>query len=108
MDILPCFSEDFPNSTSLELPITVINVTANLPPEFISFHKLKSISFMLIQVGNIFTFTSEVHGLSLSKLGPGSINSGLLCRCGKCDQGLLDSSFIRKVSNVRFVEVEGV
>lgn len=55
-DILQHFSEVCPNLTSLELPITVVNVPANLPPEFISFHKLKFISFALIQVGNILAF----------------------------------------------------
>lgn len=55
-DILQRFSEHCPNLTSLELPITVVNIPANLPPDFISFHKLKFISFALIQVGNVLEF----------------------------------------------------
>jgi hypothetical protein len=55
-DILQRFSENCPNLTSLELPITVVNVPANLPPEFISFHRLKFISFALIQVENLIAF----------------------------------------------------
>ena len=55
-DILQRFSEDCPDLTSLELPIVIDNVPANLPPEFISFHKLKFISFTQIQVGNILAF----------------------------------------------------
>lgn len=55
-DILQRFSEDCPNLTSLELPITVVNLPANLPPDFFSFHKLKFISFALIRVENILAF----------------------------------------------------
>ena len=55
-DILQRFSEDCPDLTSLELPIVIDNVPANLPRDFISFHKLKSISFALTQVGNILAF----------------------------------------------------
>ena len=55
-DILQRFSEDCPDLTSLGLPFIIENVPANLPSEFISFHKLKFISFARIQVDNILAF----------------------------------------------------
>jgi hypothetical protein len=63
MDTLQRFSENCPNLTSLELPITVINVPPNLSPEIISFHKLKFISFALIQVGNTLAFARHLDCL---------------------------------------------